>query len=499
MTLLRNVFTDLVDKKLWPVAAVLLIALVALPLFLASGGESTAPPSTTPATQGEPSTIVVTPAEQRRGKGADRPANDPFRRRPAGPTASAAPSAVTAPTPSASAADPAAQAVAGASAGASAPAAVPAGSTTLADIGVVPVDDSTPDPSADRPAPSDTDTDKASTNVNSWSVDLRFGKAGSATERKDVARLTAFPSPAEPYFVFLGVAADGETALFLVTSDATASGDGTCSPSTTTCERVALRAGQTEAFDVATPDGQIVKYQLDLVEVARVESALPQQATALRARESAAGRQVLRTAVETKQVDVSDLAYAADLGLVVPSGRAASGGGTLFGGYRVDLRFGAPGALVKRYNLARLTPLPSVDSPSFLFLGVVGDGRTAMFLNPSEAATRGEGVCEPSPEECPRGTLQSGQSVAFDTPAIDGSTTEYQLAVDAITPVQVATAEEAAASRRRESPAGRIILRRLITEVGGLVQDLTFSSGKGVVEPAAPAAAPPGAQPAIGG
>jgi hypothetical protein len=342
--------------------------------------------------------------------------------------------------------------------------------------------------------------DKKSTNKDSWHVDLRFGKDGKLSNRRDVPRLSPLPSQADPFFVFLGVLADGKTALFLVSSDATATGDGKCVPNPENCDRVEMQAGDTEFFDVATPDGEVVQYQLDLVRVARTRSTSVEQAQAARVRESAAGRQVLRTAVQTKQVDVSDLAFSKDLGLVVPSGRAAGDGGTLFGGYRVDLQFGAPGALVKRYNLARLTPLPSVDSPSFLFLGVLGDGKTAMFLNPSEAATRGEGVCEPSPEECQRVTLQSGQSALFDTPAIDGSTTEYQLDVDGITPLQAATAEEAAASRRRESPAGRVILRRLITEVGGLVQDLTFSGGEGVVEkaaPATPAAAPPGAQPAI--
>jgi hypothetical protein len=91
-------------------------------------------------------------------------------------------------------------------------------------------------------------------------------------------------------------------------------------------------------------------------------------------------------------------------------------------------------------------------------------------------------VCEPTPEECQRVKIQAGQSASFAAPAIDGSSSEYQLDVDAITPVQAETAAEAAASRKRESPAGRVILRQLVTEVGTLVADLSFAGDKGVVE-----------------
>ncbi len=147
-------------------------------------------------------------------------------------------------------------------------------------------------------------------------------------------------------------------------------------------------------------------------------------AAAARSRESTEGRQVLRTAVDTGQVQVSDLAYSRDLGLVVPSGARMQEPGSLFGGFRVDLRFGAPGALVKRYNLARLTPLPSVDEPSFIYLGVLGDGETALFLNPTEAAASGDAVCDPAPEDCQRVTMKKGQAALLDGADLAGEGAE---------------------------------------------------------------------------
>ena len=47
-----------------------------------------------------------------------------------------------------------------------------------------------------------------------------------------------------------GVLADGKPAACLVSSDATATGDGKCLPTPENCERVEMKAGETEFFDV---------------------------------------------------------------------------------------------------------------------------------------------------------------------------------------------------------------------------------------------------------
>ena len=478
---LRTLVADLVERRLWPVAVVLVIALVALPVVVLGGAEETAPVTTVPGAQaeaGEASAVTLaTDGDNPRAEGSQR---DPF-------TQPAAKKAVPATGGDASTAGGAPAAGSTGSTGSTGSgSAGPTGGSSpdlgLGDIGVVPIDGSnggsTGSGSTGSGSPSTDDRD-------SWHVDLRFGKNGSLQSKSDVPRLSPLPSTQDPFFVFLGVAADGKTAMFLVSSDAVATGDGRCLPSPENCDRVEMEAGDTEFFDVATPDGSVTQYQLDLVRVSRKRAANAAVANAARVRESSAGREVLREAVQTKQVDVSDLAYSPQLGLVIPTGAGAQNS-ALFGGYRVDLQFGSPGALTKRYNLARLTPLPSVENPSFVYLGVMDDGKSALFLNPSEAAAAGDAVCEPSPEQCQRVKLGAGQSATFAAQAIDGSTSEYQLDVDGITPVQAATPEEAAASRTRESPAGRVVLRRLIGEVGTLVGDLTFAGDKGVVESGAP-------------
>ena len=467
----KNVVTDLVEKKLWPVALLLVAALVALPLTLgrtSDPGVVAGVPAAQPAAEEKAEVATYTGVDSTRTKdgavrdpfiGPDeinKPAPEPTVSSGTGPSAGDVPSTGSS-TGGASVGGPGLD--------------VPSGSVPgLDDVGVVPVGGS------DGPATKVPADAKAA-----YTVDLRFGQDGKTSARTDVARLSPLPSADDPFFVFLGVLADGKTATFLVSSDAEATGDAKCLPSAANCERIEMKAGETEFFDVVTPEGETKQYQLDVVRVQRERKPSASAAAAARSREDAAGRQLLRNAVETKQVDVSDLAYSEDLGLVVPSGVGQEKTGSLFGGYRVDLRFGAPDAMVKRYNLARLTPLPSVDEPTFVYLGVLADGKTAIFLNPSEAASSGDGVCDPSPEDCQRVTLKAGESALFDVATLDGGTTQYQLDIDAITPLKAATPEEAHASRTRESEAGRVILRRLIDEVGTLVADLNYSAAKGEV------------------
>lgn len=463
MSFVRNLLADLVAKRLWPVALVLALALVAVPVLLAQGVDEAPAPEVQVAQERAVGASVIAPAADAPRRGANPTGRNPFQQR------RVAPEKVTGANVDKDGSEAGGD---GYTVGGGAD--VTGGLPALDDIDVIPVGgtDSAPLPKPDA--------------RESYRVDLRFGQDGTLTRRNDVARLSPLPSSKDPFFVFMGVLADGETALFLVSSDAEATGDGVCKPSPENCERIELRAGQTEFFDVTTPDGATVQYQLDLVRVSRVRSASPAVASNARTRESSDGRQVLRKAIDTEQVDVDGIAYSRELGVLVPSAQPGDGDAdALFGGYRTDLQFGNPGALVKRYNLARLTPLPSAEDPSLIFLGVIGAAgdEKALFLNPTQAAASGDAVCTPTPEDCSRVELRAGQSGLFDVPTIDGQSAEYQLDVDAITEVAAETPEEARALRERESPAGRLVLRRLIDEVGGLVSDLNYSSDRGKLVP----------------
>ena len=68
---------------------------------------------------------------------------------------------------------------------------------------------------------------------------------------------------------------DGETAVFLLGDGVQPTGDGTCLPEPTSCETLALKAGETEFLDVMGDDGAtpVAQYELDVVAVHPAKTA----------------------------------------------------------------------------------------------------------------------------------------------------------------------------------------------------------------------------------
>lgn len=327
MTFLRNLGHDLVDKRLWPVALILVLALIAVPLVL---GRSSAPAEpVAPAPAAEPAVAAgpgaagsVLPAEavvslQQPLTGGPRyrrgPVRNPFIQRHLPKTDAVGSTLIAAaPTTTVSASRSAAGGSGTSSTVVTSPSSDPFGGSPSGSS--APPSSSSPSPgTVKRPSPSsDTDTDTD----NVYRVSLRFGEAGAQRTIKDIPRLTPLPSSSDPFFVFLGVLKDGKTAVFLVSSDATATGDGACKPRASNCQTIQLKAGDTEFFDLSTGTAGVIQYQLDLLSVSRRTATSSAVASKRRARESKAGRAILRAAV--KQTDLG-FDYIPRLGVLRPA------------------------------------------------------------------------------------------------------------------------------------------------------------------------------------
>jgi len=243
MNPVRTILTDLVDRRLWPVALALLAALVAVPVMLGGGSNAAAPTSAdpianAPATTGATAKAAIsvsTPSTARQ----NRPGSvrNPFVQHKVKPTSDS----VTNPAPATSAPSN------------SAPSIPSYGGSPSLPV-VTPI---TPGSGGSKP-----DAVK-----DVWRVNLRFGEAGDQKVRHDIPRLTPLPSATDPFFIFMGVLEDGKTAVFLISSDATATGDGKCKPNPEQCDTIEMRAGDTEFFDVAVGNAGIVQYELDLLRV----------------------------------------------------------------------------------------------------------------------------------------------------------------------------------------------------------------------------------------
>jgi hypothetical protein len=261
MNVIRSIGRDLVEKKLWPVAVVLVLALVAIPVAV-RGTKAEAPlaPVDNGVAQKAPpvsldTTVSDTPKVRAGG------VRDPFRQLHVPKvkkesTTSAAPSVAT----------------------------PVVGATGTASTGVTPSKLDTPGDGS--PVTPSTTTNNASpqTRYFSYRVSLHFGRSGKVKRYGDVKRLTALPSSTFPFFTYLGVLEDQNTAVFLVTADVSASGDGTCRPSKTACQVLALKPGDSVRLVYHPSDGRDpIAYRLEMGSVKRVETVDKAKAAKARA------------------------------------------------------------------------------------------------------------------------------------------------------------------------------------------------------------------------
>lgn len=102
-----------------------------------------------------------------------------------------------------------------------------------------------------------------------YTVDVTFGEFGEERRRRRVRRLALLPNEDNPVVVFLGVTTSGRTAVFLVDDGYEATGDGVCRPSPEDCTFLYLRADRDRDTALLTSEDGIV-YRLRLHDIDRV-------------------------------------------------------------------------------------------------------------------------------------------------------------------------------------------------------------------------------------
>ena len=254
MNVLNTTWRQLVRRRLWPVAVLLVAALAAVPVLLARDPEPVVPSSPTseaPAQSTKVDDAIAEPvvakastedrSRRRRVLGARK---DPF-----------APDIVKHP-PKKKAKKKKAKTTEKQST-----------SSTPSNTGGSTVPSSPTEPSTPvvpvAPAPPKKTYPKDS-------VIVRFGDAtGDTLTRTVVKKLGALPDEDEPVLVYMGLTDHGKKAVFLVDEALEPTGDGDCKPHPSNCETVELAKGETEFFDVLDPEtGEVsAQFQLDLVAI----------------------------------------------------------------------------------------------------------------------------------------------------------------------------------------------------------------------------------------
>lgn len=253
-----DIWDDLRAKRLWPVAAALLLAVIAIPLFLMKPAEEAAPSGAKPGTpqaQATPAVAVVDEASRESSKLGVFGKKDPFR----------PPAAALKPSTSTSAASAISSA-----AGASASPLTSAGSPSSPGSAAAPIGGSGGSGSTGGgSAPAAPPVASLPRTAYTYVIDLDFGREGHTRLHRGVPRLRVLPSERSPVVVFLGVPASGKRAVFLLNPGFAQRGQGTCRPSRTTCNFLYLSTDPTKNGHRVV-DAKGVTYVLRLKAIRRV-------------------------------------------------------------------------------------------------------------------------------------------------------------------------------------------------------------------------------------
>jgi hypothetical protein len=268
MNALTDPFKALWQRKLWPVAVLLVGALVAVPVVLAEEPTPAAPPASAQAKtdEGLPATFVS--AAEATEEGSRRRVlgdpKDPFTPAPLSKKAKAA-------RKKAADAEKALEKESKSSGKT-----VDAG-TTKGDAPSGGGGGSVEPPVSPAPTPAPT--------VPKYSIKVRFGSTDADPQERTVERLSVLPDEDAPVLVYRGVEDGGKVAVFEVTGSVVALGDGKCEPDPEDCQILKLRAGETEFLTITdTGDETDAQYMLELVKInQKVTTDKSQLATASKA------------------------------------------------------------------------------------------------------------------------------------------------------------------------------------------------------------------------
>jgi hypothetical protein len=247
MNVLTTTWRQLVRRRLWPVAVLLIGALAAVPFVLAKDPAPVvpeAPVTTAPADSAkaddslaEPVVAKVSSADRSRRRRVLGVRKDPF-----------APAPVKKPKKKKTAKK--------------------AAKTPATDTG----GGGTSAPAPTSPVPS---TPVVTTPVKKKkvyakdSLIVRFGDATTTLAKLNLKKLAPLPDDEAPLLVYMGLTDHGTKAIFLVDESLDAQGDGTCKPHPASCETIELAKGETEFFDYVDPEtGKVTaQYELDLLDI----------------------------------------------------------------------------------------------------------------------------------------------------------------------------------------------------------------------------------------
>jgi hypothetical protein len=251
---LLDLWLDLREKRLLPVALLLLAGVIAVPIVLANNDETPPPPPTATTAAAPTGPVVQSESEDVQDSRLQTfSARDPFE-----PTS--APASTTTGTSTTT--------TTGGTTGTST---TPSSTTGTTGGGTTPSGGGTTgtEPTTGTGNSGNT-TGETKATLFTYTTDLKFGQGGDVKTYKSVKRLELIPDEKNPKIVFLGVTTTAKTAVFLVDSNiGVDTADGRCRPSADECTFLYLRPDK-DHDEATLTDSDGTVYHLRLLEINRV-------------------------------------------------------------------------------------------------------------------------------------------------------------------------------------------------------------------------------------
>ncbi|MGH2715833.1 MAG: hypothetical protein ACRDM7_18470 [Thermoleophilaceae bacterium] len=264
-TFLLDLWHDLREKRLWPVAILLAVALAAVPLVLRKPAEEAPAPAVDAAPQAKPADAEAEALAVKALEEGSVPsskldtfsAKNPFRPLVKERSVEELASQLGSTQGTSDGAGPSVGGAGDSTSGGG-------GLSSGGDVG-------TADPGGDTGGDGGDGggSDKPTTTTYAYVVDVTFTANDRKRRIKGMERLDILPSSANPLLLFLGVSDDAGNAVFLVDSTLSATGEGRCTPNPDECAFVYIGPGAQHMF--TNEEGDSYTVQIDEIRKVKVK------------------------------------------------------------------------------------------------------------------------------------------------------------------------------------------------------------------------------------
>jgi hypothetical protein len=260
--LVQDTWEDLRERRLWPIALLLVLALIAIPFLLTRSAETPLP--------GEPAAVAPPAAvDERTAVTLDD----------GGAAASGTGSSLEKFAESDPFTPPAAIARAGKGATAQATLASTSDGASGGGGGGGGSDASPPSTDGGEPAPVVPPQTRTETAEYEYVADVTFWNGDRRRTVKGLRKLDMLPNQSAPVLIFMGTAGNGGNAVFLVDSTLKARGEGRCVPSPANCAYVHIGPGAEHLF--TTEEGDAYRLRVEEIRRVKVNPSASSSATAV--------------------------------------------------------------------------------------------------------------------------------------------------------------------------------------------------------------------------